>query len=191
MPTRKILFFSAIFIIAIWGIYFALQKINNKSFPQKAIQPQAENIINMQITSPAFKNNENIPSKYTCDGENINPQLEIYSVPENTKSLALIVDDPDAPRGNWTHWVVWNIDPATKEIAEHSVPAGAIEGKTSYGRPGYKGPCPPDKTHRYYFKIYALDTNIDLPPSADTTNLENAMDGHILASEKLLGIYSR
>ena len=143
----------------------------------------------MEITSPDFKLNETIPSRYTCDGENVNPRLSISGIPENTESLVLIVDDPDAPVGIWVHWTVWNMDPGTTEIAEDSVPAGGVEGVTDFGVPGYDGPCPPSGTHRYFFKVYALDTTLDLDTSATATDIEEAMQGHILDSAMLIGLY--
>ena len=105
---------------------------------------------NMIIKSPIFLNNATIPSKYTCDGDNINPPFEIKNIPKGTKSLVLIVDDPDAAGGTWTHWTLWNIDPGTSEIQENSIPSGASAGKTSYGRSKYDGPCPPSGTHHYF-----------------------------------------
>lgn len=146
----------------------------------------------MKITSPVFKNNENIPAKYTCDGENVNPPLEISEVPEGAKSLVLIVDDPDATRGyTWLHWTVWNILPDTKEIAENSVPVGAAEGKTDFGKPGWRGPCPPIGRHRYFFKLFALDVILDLSHGASLNELQKAMEGHILDKTELIGLYSR
>mgnify|MGYP001574903890 CR=1 FL=1 len=145
----------------------------------------------MKLGSPAFEHNQKIPSKYTCDGENINPPLKIESVPEATKSLVLIMDDPDAPRGTWVHWTLWNISPDTKEIPENSVPAGAVEGATSFGKPGYGGPCPPSGTHRYFFKFYSLNTTFELSPQVDKAILETAMEGRILDKAELVGLYSR
>lgn len=114
----------------------------------------------MKITSQVFVNNSPIPSKYTCDGENVNPPLLIAEVPAEAVELVLIVDDPDAPAGTWVHWILWNLDPRTTEIAEGATPVGAIEGITTYSRPGYGGPCPPSGTHRYFFKLYALNQKI-------------------------------
>lgn len=152
---------------------------------------------NMQITSSAFQNNERIPAKFTCDGVDTSPQLSISDVPENAKSLAIVMDDPDAPGGIWVHWMIWNINSATKEIPE----GGKIgmEGITSFGRVGYGGPCPPfnpDRsvgagTHRYFFKLYALDTMLDLPTSAKAEDLDRAMVGHILDNAQIIGLYSR
>src|SRR3989338_7575557 len=146
---------------------------------------------NMLIASAAFERNGPIPAKYTCDGENISPPLTFSGVPEETKSLALIMDDPDAPRGTWVHWTMWNIDPATINVAANSIPPGAVEGKTSAGKSGYGGPCPPSGTHRYYFKLYALDANLNLDESANKQDLEGVMAGHVLGQAELIGLYSR
>lgn len=145
----------------------------------------------MKITSSSFAHNQNIPPKYTCDGENINPPLLFSDIPADAKSLVLISDDPDAPMGTWVHWILWNIDPKTTEIAEKSVPAGAMEGTTSFGETGYGGPCPPSGVHRYFFKLYALDTKLDLPISAKKEDLEKAIQQHILASAEMIGLYTR
>jgi len=159
--------------------------------PKNTSDLSSINIPAMKITSLVFKNNEKIPAKYTCDGKNINPPLEIFDIPKNAKSLTLIMDDPDAPRGTWTHWLVWNIDPAIKEIAEQNAPVDATEGTTSFGKPGYGGPCPPSGTHRYFFKLYALDVKLNLPSSTDKTVLEKTIKRHILAKEELIGLYSK
>lgn len=145
----------------------------------------------MKITSPAFSNNETFPAKYGCSGEGVNPPLEISDVPAGAVSLVLISDDPDAPSGDFVHWLVWNIDPATTQIAENSVPVGAIQGSTSMGEPGYVAPCPPSGTHHYHFKIYALDTKLDLPTSANKAKVLSAMEGHVLAQGEIIGLYSR
>lgn len=145
----------------------------------------------MKIKSSAFVNNDNIPSKYTCDGEDINPPLQFSNVPEKAKSLVLIVDDPDAPMGTWDHWTVWNIDPEITEIAENSVPQGAIEGMQSWKRTGYGGPCPPSGTHRYFFKLYALDTKLDLNSHTHKEKVVKVMKDHVLAKTELIGLYSR
>lgn len=145
----------------------------------------------MKIESPSFKNNQPIPKKYACDGEDVNPPLVFAHVPLEAKSLVLVVDDPDAPRGTWVHWMLWNIPPQTKEILENSVPKGAVEGLTDFGRPGYGGPCPPLGTHRYFFKLYALDTILIISPQARVGDIEKAIDGHILDQAELVGLYSR
>jgi hypothetical protein len=115
----------------------------------------------------------------------------IENAPLTAKSLALIVDDPDAPAGNWVHWVVWNIDPTTDEIRENTVPSGALQGINDFRKQDYGGPCPPSGTHRYFFKLYALDMMLSLGPKANKTELERAMKGHIVAQGELIGLYRR
>lgn len=146
----------------------------------------------MEITSSAFINNQFIPAKYTCDGENKNPPLQISGVPEQAQNLVLIVDDPDAPAGDWVHWTVWNLNPDTKAIFEGgSLPAGTVEGMTDFGRSGYGGPCPHAGLHRYFFKLYALDSTLDIPRSSTKKELEQAMEGHIITQTQIIGLYSR
>lgn len=144
----------------------------------------------ISLKSSAFNHNDSIPPKYTCQGENINPPLEIKGVHPAAKSLVLIMDDPDAPAGTWVHWTVWNTPPTTANIAENSKPEG-VEGTTSFGKPGYGGPCPPSGTHRYFFKLYSLDTMLDLSPDAKKEDLEKAMEGHILDKTELIGLYQK
>ena len=145
----------------------------------------------MEISSAAFQNNQNIPAKYTCDGQNINPPLELKGVPDKARSLVLICDDPDAPAGLWTHWTVWNINPQLNKIDESSVGEGGTEGKTSKGDNGYHGPCPPSGSHRYFFRVFALDAKLNLDSSADSGQLQKAMEGHILEQAELVGLYQR
>jgi hypothetical protein len=145
----------------------------------------------MQLTSTAFTHSASIPSKYTCDGENVNPPLAVSGVPAGAQSLVLIVDDPDAPRGDWVHWTIWNIAPTTSDIAEHSVPRRAVEGTTDFGNTGYGGPCPPSGTHRYQFKLSAIDTTLSLDSSARKADIERVAEGHVLAQTTLIGLYSR
>jgi len=144
----------------------------------------------MKITSSAFQQGGNIPSKFTCDGANTNPPLQISDVPPEAKSLVLIVDDPDAPSGLFTHWAIWNISPQTSTIAEGSTPKG-VQATNDFGRSGYGGPCPPSGTHRYYFKIFALDRELDLPFGAKRSQLDAAMKGHVVGQGELMGRYSR
>jgi len=144
----------------------------------------------MQLTS-VFNNNQTVPSQFTCDGENINPELNITGVPANTKSLSLIVDDPDAPGGDFVHWLMWNLEPETLQIKENSIPAEATVGKNDFGNNDYGGPCPPSGIHRYQFKVYALDKKLDLPASAGKKELLAAMQEHILGQAVLVGNYSR
>jgi Raf kinase inhibitor-like YbhB/YbcL family protein len=146
----------------------------------------------MILTSPAFDNDGTIPKKYTCDGGDINPELQIQNVPAGTKSLALIMHDPDAPMpGGFTHWVVWNIDPETVLIKDESVPPDAIEGRNSAGRTGYIGPCPPSGTHHYHFQLYALNNVLDLPATAPLGDVQTQIDNHLVAQTDLVGLYAR
>jgi Raf kinase inhibitor-like YbhB/YbcL family protein len=145
----------------------------------------------LKISSPVFENNGAIPKKYTCDGADVNPPLKFENIPSAAKSLALIVDDPDAPGGTWVHWVVWNIEPRTGEIRENSVPAGALQGMNDFRKHDYGGPCPPSGTHRYFFKLYALDAPVSLNAGAKKTDLEKAMKGHIIAQAQVVGLYGR
>lgn len=156
-----------------------------------AIGKEVTKMSGLKMTSPVFENNGNIPAKYTCDGKDVNPPLLIENVPANTKSLALIVDDPDAPRGTWVHWVVWNIDPQTGEIKEDSVPKNAKQGMNDFRKKDYGGPCPPSGTHRYFFKLYALDTVLTIGQDSTKADLEKAMKGHILEEGSLIGLYKR
>lgn len=130
-----------------------------------------------------------IPEIYTCDGADLNPPLAISDVPKEAESLAIIVDDPDAPGGLYTHWTIWNIDPDTIEILKNTVPSGSIQGRTSFGRVGYGGPCPPSGTHHYHFHLFALDKKLDLPPGASRTDLENELDEHTIKVAELTGLY--
>lgn len=127
--------------------------------------------------------------KYSCDGANVNPPLTIEGVPEETKTLVLIVDDPDAPAGTFNHWLVWNIPPTTRKIDENTVPG--TEGLSTSRKHAYGGPCPPYGTHRYIFKVYALDTQLDLKSNSTKRDVEKAMKGHVLAEGELMGLYSR
>ena len=145
----------------------------------------------LKLTSPVFENNSPLPPRYTCDGENINPPLTIKNVPRKAKSLALLLDDQDAPRGSYVHWIVWNIDPETKDIKEDSVPADAVEGTNDFKKRNYGGPCPPTRAHRYVFKLYALDIRLNLEASSTKAALEKAMKGHILAQTQLLTSYKK
>ena len=142
----------------------------------------------LKITSPAFKNDGEIPSKYTCDGEGVNPALHINNIPEGAETLALIVEDPDAPNGTFDHWVVWNIDPVTT-IHEHSLPG--TSGDNSAGKSGYHPPCPPSGSHRYIFKVYALNAALDLLAGTSKKGLQLAMEGHIMGEGSLTGRYER
>ncbi len=142
----------------------------------------------MRLTSPAFEKGAMIPKKFTCEGEDVNPPLIIEDLPAGTESLALIVDDPDAPRGTWVHWVVYDIS-KTNRIEEGSVPGK--QGMNDFKKKDYGGPCPPSGTHRYFFKLYALDQNLNLKEGKTKKELEAAMEGHILEKAELLGRYRK
>jgi Raf kinase inhibitor-like YbhB/YbcL family protein len=188
--VKKILIFSAIFVIVI--LLFTIGKTgfkqNKNSSPENVSKTKIQN---MRILSPVFKQNEKIPSKYSCDGQSINPQLNIYEIPENTKTLALIVDDPDAPMGTFVHWVVFNIDPVKTIINEDEKARFGVLGVNSAGKLNFVAPCPPSGTHRYFFKLYALNAELNLPEGSDKTAVENAMKNHILGKAELIGLYSK
>jgi len=150
----------------------------------------------IKITSSAFEDGGLIPAKYTCDGADVSPPLQWDTVPEGTRSIALICDDPDAPMGTWVHWVLFNLPSDAKELVENIpsdkiLPDGARQGLSDFGRVGYGGPCPPGGTHRYFFKIYALDTEVGLQAGADKRRLLKTMEGHILSQGQLIGKYKR
>ena len=152
--------------------------------------------MSITIECSAFAQNKAIPSKYTCDGPDISPPLAWKNIPEKTKSLVLICDDPDAPVGTWVHWVCYDMPPATTLLPEgvpksDSIPNGGKQGITDFGSIGYGGPCPPSGTHRYFFKIYALDKELGLPAGKTKKDIEQAMKGHVLAQGQLIGMYSR
>jgi Raf kinase inhibitor-like YbhB/YbcL family protein len=142
----------------------------------------------LNISSSAFENEGLIPSKYTCDGQEINPPLFVENIPEGTQALAIIVEDPDAPKGTFDHWLVWNIPPE-RIIEENRIPG--MSGKNSSGKTGYHGPCPPSGYHRYYFYVYALDQSLDLEGGSDKKMLQAAMQPHILAEGTLMGKYKK
>ncbi len=150
----------------------------------------------MELTSTSFKNGEFIPRKYTCDGNDISPPLNWDKVPEGTKSFAFISDDPDAPMGTWVHWVFYNLPPDLRSLQEgipldRQLKDGAMQGMTDFKRPGYGGPCPPGGVHRYFFKLYALDSLLNLKPGATKSEVTKAMHGHILSQCELMGKYRR
>ena len=152
--------------------------------------------MDLVLTSSVFKEGQAIPAIYTCEGRDISPPLAFRGAPDGTKSFALINDDPDAPGKTWVHWVIYHLPPTTQSLPEAMRPDeeladGTRQGLTDFGRIGYGGPCPPSGTHRYYFKLYALDTTLTLPPGATKTQVETAMKGHVLAQAQLMGTYRR
>jgi Raf kinase inhibitor-like YbhB/YbcL family protein len=152
--------------------------------------------VSMQLMSSAFSEGQGIPAKYTCDGKDISPPLAWSGAPEGTKSFALIADDPDAPVGTWVHWVIYNLPPTLSGLSEKAPtkakwPDGTLQGTNDFGKTDYGGPCPPGGTHRYFFKLYALDQVLSLGPGATKAQLEAAMKEHILAESRLMGTYQR
>jgi len=144
----------------------------------------------MRITSPAFENGGEMPSIYTCDGDNKRPTLSFSDIPDTAKSLVIIMDDPDSPTGTWNHWTAWNINPTRTGIEQGEI-GEWVEGTTSFGSVGYGGPCPHMGKHRYFFKLYALDTTLELKPGASKEELVGEIDGHIIAESELMGTYER
>lgn len=176
--------------------------VESTSAPEPTIEPASptmlpkEEEMNFELTSAGFQHESSIPIKFSCDGEDISPPLTWNDPPEGVLSFALIHDDPDLPAGTWVHWVLFNIPSNTRELAE-GIPAqdvladGSLHGVNSWGRLDYGGPCPPGGTHRYFFKLYALDLMLDLASGASKADLLEAMDGHILAEAELMGTFSR
>jgi len=198
--VKKLIIFLLLPIILalLYLSYLSLYKEKtNLSRKNKIIESKNElnvkqkNKLDMKITSPVFSNYAKIPEKYTCDGENINPPLKFIDVPKESKSLVLIVDDPDAPTKTWVHWVVYNIDPNTAEVKENSLPKNGVLGMTDFGQPGWGGPCPPSGSHRYFFKLYALDAILDVPEGITKQQLLERMKEHVIEQAQLVGIYSR
>jgi Raf kinase inhibitor-like YbhB/YbcL family protein len=164
--------------------------------PSPAATVKGEEKMTLKVTSTAFDEGGVIPAKYTCDGENVSPPLAWSGVPDGAKSLALVADDPDAPGGTWTHWVIYQI-PATEKGLPENVPTrdtldgGARQGVNDFKKTGYGGPCPPSGTHHYFFKLYALDAEPNLPPGVSKEQLLKAIDGHVVAEGQLMGRYQR
>jgi hypothetical protein len=173
---------GSIFFLSIVILFLFISNVKSKEISEMSA---------LKISSPVFENNGNIPAKYTCTGKDVNPPFLIENVPAKTKSLALIVDDPDAPRGTWVHWVLWNISPGTGEIREASVPAGAMQGLNDFRVHEYRGPCPPSGTHRYFFKVYALDTVLNLSPNSTKADTEKAIQEHIIGQAQIIGLYGK
>jgi len=145
----------------------------------------------LTLTSPDFINQGNIPVKFTCQGENINPGLRFSNIPDKTQTLVLTLDDPDAPVGDFTHWLLWNINPKTAEIKADSTPPSAVVGFNSTGTSGYIGPCPPSGTHRYIFRLYALDSTLNLDTGVSLKTLISTVKNHLLGQAELIGLYKK
>lgn len=196
--------FIIIFLLAVISGCVAEEKEKNTPTPSPtstptAIEKNTKEVTTMQnisISAEAFQTGGAIPEEYTCDGSDVSPALSWRGIPANAKSIALIMDDPDAPMGTFVHWVLFNIPPDTTKLPRgvpknRTLNDGSSQGITDFGRTGYGGPCPPGGTHRYYFRLYALDTMLDLQPGSSRKQLENAMKGHILAQGELMGKYER
>ena len=158
--------------------------------------PRPQQKSELKLTSTSFKDGEAIPRGYTCDGANISPPLEWTAVPKSAKAIAIIADDPDAPAGTWVHWVLYNLPADGLGLIENTpqtetLNGGGMQGKNDFGKIGYGGPCPPSGTHRYYFKFYALDSQVDLKPGATKADVEKAMAGHVVGQTQLMGTYRR
>jgi Raf kinase inhibitor-like YbhB/YbcL family protein len=183
--TKRILFIIALLTILIGGLIPCPSQAQNN-----------DRKIKLMLKSSAFEHNSSIPEKYTCKGPNITPPLEWTMLPEGTKSFALIADDPDTPSGTWVHWVIYDIPAHTQKLAEgippqKILPTGAKQGTNDFPRIGYRGPCPPWGEHRYFFKLYALDTSTNLPAGVTKSMLLEAMKGHIIAEAQLMGKFKK
>lgn len=187
--NKKLFVILILFLSAVFLSVFIVVSVSKK--PQNISKPSITNLLSMRLTSPEFKNNEIIPGKFTCDGLNISPELKIYGIPDNAMSLALILSDPDSVGGDWSHWVMWNIDPKTDTVVENTVPADANVGKNDFDENKYGGPCPPSGSHRYVFHLYALDIKLDIAVNSTKADLLKAMEGHLIAETELVGNYSR
>jgi len=198
--TKTNVFIShpSIFILACLSAAALLAVINACSKSGRPPSPDNRSTaMTIKITSPSFAEGQSIPSKYTCDGENISPPLSWDQAPESTKSVTLICDDPDAPAGTWVHWVLYDLPAVTKGLPEAVEPKpelanGARQGQNDFKQIGYGGPCPPKGgPHRYYFRLYALDGTLGLKPGATRSEVEGAMKGHILGQGQVMGTYKR
>mgnify|MGYP001143671478 CR=1 FL=1 len=162
----------------------------------EAPSPKGASEMEIEVSSPAFENGEPIPAKYTADGENVSPPIDIRGVPGETKSIALVCEDPDAPGGTFVHWIVFNLNATQRELPENitdheALSSGAKLGKNDFGDLGYGGPAPPSGTHRYFFRVYALDTSLTLDSGATRKQLDGAVENHVIAQGELMGTYSR
>lgn len=184
--TLIFIFFAGVFLLAlVAGATLFSQWLDSMNLWEKSARE------NIQISSFAFSEGKLIPFRYTCDGQNINPPLSIMDVPVGTKSLVLVVDDPDVSWGVLSNWLVWNVDPSTTHIQENALPEGAVVGTNDFYSAGYNGPCASAGTHRYFFKVFALDTKLNLAPGSSRDQLMQAMQGHILDQSKLSGKYKK
>jgi len=189
--TPKCIIIAIAITLLITGGIFAMNRLSDTTEEQQSIISNQESTMSdLKLSSSVFEHNGSIPPKYTCDGDDISPPLEISNVGEGVKSLVLIMDDPDAPGGTWDHWVVFNLSPTLTAIEEGFEPKG-VSGNNSWGRIGYGGPCPPSGEHRYIFKLYTLDTKLSLKEGATKTEVEKSMQDHIFQQTELIGLYKR
>jgi len=179
-------------LVAVFVLFSMIGAVQNSAFAQDAKHPVKSSVAKtvLKISSTVFADNGKIPKKYTCDGAGVSPPLKISNVPKNAKSLALTLDDPDAPAGTFTHWVVWGISTKKAQLGEGEK-KGFVEGTTSLGKPGYVAPCPPSGVHRYVFKIFALDSRVDISAKSTKQELAATMQNHIIQTATLVGKYSR
>lgn len=189
ISRRVRLIWAAVLGIALACISFGAAKTGLLTGEEEKV------VVPLILTSPSFMHEHMIPPRHTCDGLDISPPLAWHGIPAGTKSLALIVDDPDAPKTTWVHWVLYNIPPdasgLTEAVAVKDIPHGTLQGINDWQRTGYSGPCPPTGKHRYFFKLYALDTVLPEMKHPAKTVLEKAMQGHVLAHSELIGLYQR
>ena len=185
---KLLIIIAAVIIVILTSVTLYVYNPSNSDSPNDALNINLPN--QMKIKS-AFENNTKIPDKYTCNGEDISPLLEISEIPKGAKTLAIIVDDPDAPRGTWLHWTIWNIEVTGSNVSISEGEAPGIEGKNDFGNTEYGGPCPPSGNHRYFFKVYALDAALVLEKGASKQQLEKAMQGHLLDKAEIIGLYSK
>lgn len=186
---KQLLAIAAVLIVVVWlvsGRVFWPQNSLKTPVPSPTVKPT-----DFRIVSPAFANGQSIPAKYTCDGENVSPPITISGVPGQAQSLVLIMDDPDAPAGTFTHWILMDMPLDAKEIVEGKVPDGTVAGTTSFGRPGYGGPCPKFGMHRYFFTLTAVDRKFGFNNETSREKLEQAMQGHTVGQTYFYGRYNR
>jgi Raf kinase inhibitor-like YbhB/YbcL family protein len=179
------------------AIVCALPSLSSGARASSSSSGDRQQTMSLSISSPSFSNGGDIPKKFTCDGADVSPQLSWTEPPATTKTFALLVDDPDAPVGNWNHWTMWNASPSVRGLPEGvskepRLPDGSHQGRNDFRKTGYNGPCPPPgKPHRYYFKLFALDVMVELKPGSSKKELEAAMQGHVLAQTQWMGRYGR
>ncbi len=199
MRKLTFLFLSVVFLA--FDVSGCAPGSSTTTTPETPVAPsplpeKGDQAMSFELTSTAFAHGEKIPARFTCDGDDVSPALQWTDPPQGTQSFALICDDPDAPMGTWVHWVLYNLPGDARALAEAfpsdaDLPDGSRHGQNSWKRPGYGGPCPPSGTHRYFFKLYALDTVLDLMAGASKQQLLDAMEGHVLAQAELMGVYAR